>query len=1046
MHRILATLLVVCCLQMAGQQTEVPKGQRLTLTQQHFDALDGLSSNNVYHITRDPRGFMWLATANGLDRFDGRRFEHHPYADMVNTGQRMNQVLIQAYDREDGTIHINLAPNQEGTSQDTLIAFSTLDGETSPTAPEQEDGIRNRWPQLDEAEYRWDYIGSLRDSMALFRDGSQVSPSFEFLPAKPWSLWPGDREQGPWLQRSNNRITDLLFLRSDSLRHIQTDSFNYTAPRQGDPHPMVLRCDSTGLWYFNIVHAEARGALIHLDLSGQVSTAGHWSDWFPFPVPVNRDQTRIARNPWNGDLWCFHENLLAIVDQKGQLLHSGSVSDNLQFTQLIHTVHFTESREAWVGTWKGFEVFQAMSDPFEEIFSSGSENRSNAKIQGLNGCREIVELGPDSIVFVTNGSGVRLWNRGASTFLVDEYARGAGLHWTGDTLFIMARQGLGWLDDSGKHQFLVETELTSAIWTTLRAENHRWLIGANGVFTLEQGQIHPYGTWPDDRSGNVYQLEERRDTLWAIGSSGIHAFDAESDAWLPWSAISPTAPAIPEAHHRMVDSRGLHWISTASSGLIRWNPTTSETTQFNMEMGLPSTTVYGGVEDRKGWLWFSTDNGLFSLDPLSLVIRVFDRSHGLHETEFNRTGVHRSASGKVYFSTINGLIRFDPQALEANSRKRPPLVVTSLLQHRSESGDVEEVLDRFNRDGSLTLEAGDDFVALKLALLDFSAAPQYFRYRTRFGETGKPSEWINIDEPEINLSGLPSGTTRLEVQARQRGTGWPERGLLLPIRVAAPWYTRVQNILALFLAVGALIGLAIRWRFSLLRNRNAQLEAMVAERTQNLSVALDLQQTYLKEVHHRVKNNLQIIGSLLDLQSSREPDGHVKRALGAGRSRIDSISLVHQHLYLNPDAREIQLTDFISEYVQRVEDALLEEPEAVQWDLEGDDIRLDIEVAQPFGLLINELLTNSLRHAIPDDKPLAISIRWTEAESGVLRLEYADNGPGLPPDTPLDGGDSLGLRLIQRLSQQLKGIVALDASNRSRWTIDLHCSFENKNE
>ena len=260
--------------------------------------------------------------------------------------------------------------------------------------------------------------------------------------------------------------------------------------------------------------------------------------------------------------------------------------------------------------------------------------------------------------------------------------------------------------------------------------------------------------------------------------------------------------------------------------------------------------------------------------------------------------------------------------------------------------------------------------------------------------------------------------------------------------MAAPWYANPLNILYLAVLLGLSVVLFVLTRVRILRSRNAQLEAMVNERTKDLQTSLDLQETYLQEVHHRVKNNLQIIGSLLDLQAARETSPETRTALGTGRSRIESISLVHQHLYLHPDSRQINITDFLTEYAQRVEDALLEDENTVDWSLSGEDIQLGIEEAQPFGLLVNELLTNSLRHAIRPGHRLSIAIAWKEVAPGVLELLYSDNGPGLSPSTDTSETDSLGLRLIHRLTGQLKGELTLDGHPRSTWTFRFHCPFE----
>jgi two-component sensor histidine kinase len=227
-----------------------------------------------------------------------------------------------------------------------------------------------------------------------------------------------------------------------------------------------------------------------------------------------------------------------------------------------------------------------------------------------------------------------------------------------------------------------------------------------------------------------------------------------------------------------------------------------------------------------------------------------------------------------------------------------------------------------------------------------------------------------------------------------------------------------------------------------LRNRNQLLASMVNDRTNNLKEALELKDIYLKEVHHRVKNNLQIIGSLLDLQAEKERLPATQKALSAGRSRIESISLVHKHLHIDANVRHVNLTDFIHEYVTRVEDALMEGEADVEWTLQGDDITLDIEPAQAFGVVLNELLTNSLQHV--KTRPLKIDIHWFGDEQKKLHFEYKDNGPGLPEGTGPGTSDALGLNLISSLTKQLKGQVSLSSDNRAHWHFQLSCPFTNE--
>lgn len=1032
-------------LRASQRRTEPPS---LTLTQREYTALDGLSSNCIYHIAQDANGFIWLATSKGLDRFDGRRFESHLFADMVQPEQRVAQVIIDFQAASDSLFILKLAQNWAFQGQDTLFGFLPEQPEVQ-APPLARNPIRKARIRLDGKDMEFMRVNGASDSIALFDGENRVSRTFEHIPARPWHSWYNPGPSPSLAYRSSDSTTDLLYREGDTMRHFSSREFTHVPPATGEGRPFIQRFDSTGLWFFTMrSDTFAKGTLIRQTPDGTLTPMGTWEDWFGFPCPKLNHRMHFKQNPWNGDMWCFHDNQLTVVDQDGQQLFNGPIHENPQYGSLINTVHFEDVQQVWVGSCKGLNLIQSEPRRFESVFNVGSAGDADvegAPTLGLTGCRGIVELGPDSFAFVTNGSGVRLHAKGEDRFLVDEHGRGAGLHFDGDSLFVASIEGLDWLDHDGRLQPVLDIELPTTIWALHRLGPHRWLLGGETVWLVDSkaGTIEPFGEHPDGPVGNVYQIETWNDTLWITSSSGIHTL-VDGQRWARWHEVQQGAPVVMEAHHRLIDSRGQHWIGTASRGLLQWDPVSRSTAVWGIDLGLPSTTIYGGVEDQDGLLWFSSDNGLFSLIPETGDVTLYGSRDGLHETEFNRTGLHCGPSGTVYFSTIDGLVKFHPSRFKRDKEETPPLIITSLIQHDSDAGSVLDVLQEFNRSGQLVMQPDDDFVAIKFALLDYSGVPQRFRYRTTSGaET--PSEWFRIDEPELNISGLPPGNTTIEIQHRMRGTTWFESGLVIPLLVIRPWYQDPLSLTLVLVSLGLLTWLVVFLRLRALRRSNARLEAMVEERTRNLQASLELQEVYLKEVHHRVKNNLQIIGSLLDLQAAREQSRTTRSALAAGRSRIESISLVHQHLYLHPEVRQVNLTDFITEYVQRVEEALLGDEEAVMWSIEGDDIQLGIEEAQPFGLLINELLTNSLRHALLPNRRLSVRINWREQESGVLVLEYADNGPGLPQGMRIAETESLGLRLVHRLTKQLKGEITQQSGAGSHWLIRLNCAFENTN-
>ena len=1008
---------------------------------EEFDALDGMSSNCIYNIEQDGLGFIWFATTKGLDRFDGSRFVNHLYSDLVQAEQSLAQVIINMYATSDTAFRVTLSQALRFPQTDTTFHFLPLTPERK--APALEPGLtRGHGSPLG----HWQFTSSSREQKALFIDGKQSSPAY--TENRPFSLWEGGPNDSLLLYRSLNRKSELLFQSTNGMSTAHSDRFVDVPNTQGEADPHILGFDGEHLLFFNREpELYPKGTLVQQSVTGGHEAIGHWNDWFPIPFNPEMHRSVIRINPWNGDIWCFLDNQLAIVTPDREVRWNGILSEHYQFASLINCIEFTDEHEVWVGSCKGLLYVRTEPDHFEALFTANVTLNDNigGRMDGLNSCRSIQELGPDSFVFATNGHGARLFTGKKSRMLVDEHGGGAGLYLRSDTVFFASPDGLASLDKSGSVAWVFPAPLPETEWSLHPGDNGNWLLGATGVWEVDlaSNQVFPHVMPAGAENAFIYQFTDIRDTLWAVGAMGIFAKKQGQAEWNAWHDIAPGAPVIQEAHHILVDSRDVQWVSTATRGLIRWDPASASLQEFGPDNGLPSSTVYGGFEDETGNLWFSTDNGLFRMTLDAQDLTIFDERHGLHETEFNRTGVHLGPSGMAYFSTIDGIVRFNPMAFGSEANAPPPLVLTSLLHHPSNSNRIDEVLVNFQETGSIMLSSEDDFLSVRFSLLEFGNIPQYYRYRLDNDRNSSTDDWFPLDRPEINLSGLPPGTSTLEIQARVRGTSWDTPPLRIPITVPFPWFQDPFRVGLLLVLGAAVVYSVIRIRLRNLRWRNKMLADMVEERTQDLTEALQLKEVYLKEVHHRVKNNLQIISSLLDLQAAGEPLQETRKAIGSGRARIESISLIHKHLYLDPTSRSIHISDFIQEYVILAEDAFIHDKTPVEWHIEGEDILLGIDEAQPFGLLLNELLTNSLQHGASASGQLRISIEWRQAEDNSFQLEYADSGPGLPEHIDPQNPQRLGLKMIHRLTKQLKGQFDLQKENGLKWEFTFRCKFQN---
>jgi two-component sensor histidine kinase/PAS domain-containing protein len=185
----------------------------------------------------------------------------------------------------------------------------------------------------------------------------------------------------------------------------------------------------------------------------------------------------------------------------------------------------------------------------------------------------------------------------------------------------------------------------------------------------------------------------------------------------------------------------------------------------------------------------------------------------------------------------------------------------------------------------------------------------------------------------------------------------------------------------------------------------------------------------LKEVHHRVKNNMQIISSLLFLQSSYVRDPYDVELFRESQMRVKSMATVHERLYRSEDLSSIEF----SEYVRTITDELLASytRPGIELMTAVDDVRFGVDIAIPCGLLITELVTNAIKHAFPEGRDGRINIAGNLTD-GMMHLSVADNGIGYPADVDFTGGETLGVMLIRGLTDQLDGTIVLDRTGGSR--------------
>jgi len=230
----------------------------------------------------------------------------------------------------------------------------------------------------------------------------------------------------------------------------------------------------------------------------------------------------------------------------------------------------------------------------------------------------------------------------------------------------------------------------------------------------------------------------------------------------------------------------------------------------------------------------------------------------------------------------------------------------------------------------------------------------------------------------------------------------------------------------------------IAWADKAIMDDEGELEAFVGvgrditERKlaeDRIMKSLKEKELLLREVHHRVKNNLQIISTLLSLQSSQIEEEQVIDLYRQSQNRILSIALIHENLYQSEDLTNINFANYVKNLVDDLFHSYGVNSENIHIKLNIKDIIMGIETAIPCGLIINELISNTLKHAFPEGKG-EIDVELSEKNAGKYLLKVKDSGKAFPKGFDIDKTDTLGMKLISSLVSQLDGEMVLDKDNK----------------
>lgn len=833
---------------------------------EHFGSEDGLSQNAGLDIFQDSRGYLWIGSQDGLNRYDGYSFKIYKH-DPDDEHSLSHNSILKITEDQDGALWIGTwggglnhydpvteqfrryqhDPNDPKSISDNTVTSIKKDSNGNLWVGTL-NGLNRFDPKTSTFEH---FVNDPKDKKSL--SSNVISVIFEDAKHQLWIGTGANGSEGSGLNRfdpttgqavryphdesnaeslSSNNIAS-IYEAKDGMLWIATGGFSLSGngldqfdPQTGkakhfqynanDPHSiggndlMTLWGDSSGmLWVGTWTNGLSR-----MSLSEPGVFTNYKSDPY-FPDSLSGNEVWSLFKDHSGILWVgtAHSGINKLAAKSAQFsLYRNNPSEPT--TLGINAIGaFAEDKrgDIWVATWgAGLDRF----DPVTGQFTHYRHDPENA-------------------------------NSLSDDLFMDVYVDKFDNVWAG-TL----GKGLNRLDPATNkvRHFLHDPEISNSIAddniaALISDKNGGLWIGTFGGlshYDPNTDRFTNYSNNPDNTASISHNmvvslLIDSKNHLW-IGTwgGGLNQLDLNDPAY-----ADPTRASF--AHYRNVpdDSSSLSedsvwaieeandgslWLGT-QLGLNRFDIATQKFRHYTEKQGLPNNVVLGILPDDNGNLWLTTNNGLAQFDPGTGKFTVYDSSDGLQSNEFNSNAAFRASNGMIYVGGVNGFNLFDPDKIKPNP-VAPQVSVTHF-----EVFNEPLAVDLSGRE-PIRLSYKQNFISFEFAAFDFQA-PQKNQYAYKL--EGFDNDWINAGNRRYaTYTNLNGGEYVFRVKASNSDGTWNDTGVAIPVIITPPvWKTWWFNG-ALIVVLGTLAAAGFRFRLNSIRERNIHLETLVSDRTSQL--------------------------------------------------------------------------------------------------------------------------------------------------------------------------------------------------------------------
>ena len=1002
----------------------------------HLTMEQGLSSNLAFCMQQDSKGFMWIGTLSGLNKYNGN--EVKVYSPATNPGSITSSLIFSLF--EDS--HKRLWIGTEGG------------------------GLNKYLPERDE------FISYQHDPYEPFSISS--NQVYTIIEDREGFIWIGTDggginkmiKEGEFLSFRKSDCPD-KGLKSDTIRVLyEISSGSILAGTERGGLSVITRTGrgtakirtylkSSSKFSIpsntvrSIIEDSDKNIWLGLQNGGIAGFSAEKGKFYPLDLPGFKNQrtvsVRALYEDRNRNLWIGTENqgiyIYSLDNKSWKTVKADNQSRFSLSSNTIRSIYEDRNNLIWIGTRDGgVNLYNPEASKFRTLEIKGKEEDSSAKYQ----IREIIQDRKGRIWYASDGGGISVLNRrtgetgnyrgtpgrgGLKNDHCYSLAEGPdGLIWAGTD-----GGGLSVLNpESGKwvYHYSPENKNTinsSTVWDIYHDRGGNiWIGTEGGGLTFHNRKENSFKTYKYDPkdinslNGNSIRdiIEDSKGRIW-VGTwdGGLNLFDRETEKFsrFIFNPESDTTVSDNSVNVIFEDSENKLWIGTTGGGLNLFNERKMTFTVFDSEDGLAGNNVLGITEDKNSNLWITTNNGLNLFNREDSRIYTFSREDGLPGNEFTHKAVCTASDGFVFAGGTEGISYFNPDEIKTG-KNHPEIVMTdlSILNRKIGINTLfrgRKILEKsITETEKITLTQNDKLFTFRYSILDFTS-PVKNRYFTML--EGYDTEWQSRGGKNyVTFDSLPHGNYTLHVYGKDHIGNETGNRLNLDIKILPYFWQTAYFKIAFFLVLISSVLLIIKQRTMALERHNRELRKFSTH-------ILEIREEERKKIAREVHDELGQLLTALKIDIFRTDDGEEKESmLSLVNMALDSVKSLSTRL--RPKALDT-----------------LSFSEAVQWqivdfqrrtnikcisDIEETETSPDPETSTVIFRIFQEALTNIIRHSGADK----VQIKFRTEENNII-LKVIDNGKGIP-EGELESTSSFGIIGMKERSNMLGAKLSISSN------------------